>query len=446
MRKKHPQFSVSGPDPRLAVWEEKELGSGDMPGGSFVVPDLQPNAFHQTMLHLNYRDADADLFSRACIAQYDDRPSDIYGYLFAQVFEPSVLTEIALLEGCNRTAVEQLEFGSGSRMDRLRADVCESKAMSPVQAVNIAAALISISRFKLAKIVLAGINREKCGTRDIFEIAMLDFVITNRLADADGVGLAFTRMREVIEVANLPGDRIMDAATQAVVWHMKSAQVDKATFDWFFALGKSILAAGTKVEAGSKSSWYRAVAMIPAARGDKSTTRQLMNRARAAAQEASKTPGSAYELHFLKTYHESSVKEYMYVARDKHAALAEAEALIALDPHWSPSYGERAEIYEKFGDWQAAAMSFERAGRLGPPYVGHHLFCAALAWERADMPEIALPIYQELLQLDETNASVVVAGGRLARKLGDASSGDFSKALSPIHDNLSPEQRKHLLD
>jgi tetratricopeptide (TPR) repeat protein len=411
-----------------------------------VVLDLPPNAFHQTMLHLAYGTADADLFSRACIEQYDERPSEAYGYLFAQVFEPFVLNEIALLEGCNRSALEQLEVGSGSRMDRLRADMGASSVVKPVQAVNIAAALISISRFKLAEILLSSIQRAKCSARDLFEIAMLEFVIANRLANTDGMRQAFLRMRDVIETADIPVDRIMDAATQAVVWHMKSAQVDEATFNWFFALGKSLLADDTKVKAGSKSSWYRAIAMIPAALGDKVATRELMHRARTEAEEAVDTPGRAYEMHFLKTYHESSLKEYMYVARDKDAALAEAEALIAIDPHWSPSYGERAEVYERFGDWQSAAMSFERAGRLGPPYVGHHLFSAALAWERTDAPETALPIYQDLLQFDETNPSVVVAGVRLARRLGDTSGGAFSKALTAIDGRLTPEHRKYLQD
>lgn len=407
-----------------------------------TVFQLLPNSFHQTMLHLTYESVDADLFSRTCVEQYDGRPTDAYGYLFAQVFEASVLNEIATLEGCSLSALERLEIGSGARIDCLRIDTCASSSKTPVQAVNIAAALISISRFKLAERVLSSIDRDRCNDRDMFEIAMLEFVINNRLANTDGMREAFRRMRRVIETAMLPPDRVIDAATQAVVWYIKSAVIDKATFEWFFSLGRSLVSDG--VEAGSESSWYRAVAMIPASRGDKTGTRKLMLCARHAAEKTLNARSRVYELHFLKTYHESALKEHMYVTGDKDAALAEADSLIALDPLWSASYGEKAEVYQRFGDPEAAAICFERAGRCGPPYVGHHFFCAAQAWERVGAAVKALPIYEDLLGLDVTNPSVVVAGLRLARKLCDRSCGRFEAACDAISNKLGPEHSAYL--
>jgi tetratricopeptide (TPR) repeat protein len=394
------------------------------------------------MLHLTYESVDADLFSRTCVEQYDGRPTDAYGYMFAQVFEASVLNEIATLEGCSHSALERLEIGSGVRIERLRIDTSASSSKTPVQAVNIAAALISISRFKLAERVLSAIDRDKCNDRDLFEIAMLEFVINNRLANTNGMQKAFRQMRRVIETVRLPPNRVIDAATQAVVWHIKSAVIDKATFEWFFALGRCLVSDG--VEAGSESSWYRAIAMIPASRGDMPSTRKLMLCARQAAEKTLNARPRVYELHFLKTYHESALKEHMYITSDKDAALAEADALIALDPYWSASYGEKAEIYQKFGDSEAAAICFERAGRCGPPYVGHHFFCAAQAWECLGAAEKALLIYEDLLSLDETNPSVVVAGLRLARKLCDRSCGRFEAAYDVISDKLGPQHRKYL--
>lgn len=414
------------------------------PPGASILVGLSPNAFHQTMVHLAYEAEDVDLFSRACVEQYDERPTDAYGYLFAQVFEPLVLNEIATLEGCRRTALEGLETGSGARIERLRANIGASSTKPPVQAVNIAAALTSISRFRVAEKVLLSIDRRKCGGRDLFEISMLEFVINNRLANIGGVQDAFAQMRRVIEIAKLPADRVIDAAAQAVVWHMKSTLIDKATFNWFLALGKSLVSGGAAVEAGSQSSWYRAIAMIPASRGDKVGTRELMLRARQTAEETLNKRPRAYEMHFLKTYHESALREHMYLTGDKDAAVAEADALIAVDPFWSPSHGEKAEVHQKFGDFQQAALCFERAGLLGPPYVGHHLFCAAQAWERAGAPEKALPIYEDLLGLEEQNPSVVVAGVSLTRRLGDNTGGLFRVALSAIEDSLGHEHRAYL--
>ena len=404
---------------------------------------LSINAFHETMVHLSYGTAEADLFSEACVEQYDDRPVDGYGYLFAQVFEPEVLNEIAALEGCSCGALEALDVGSGSRIDALRGDI-GGVARTPVQGVNIAAALISISRFKLAETVLGGITRRACDPRDLFEIAMLDFVIGNRRGETDVMRMAFHRMRGAIEAGNIPASRVIDAAAQSVVWHMKSGLIDKTTFDWFSATGKALVDDDSTIDPGARSSWYRAIAMIPAARGDKAATRELMIRARRAGEETLTLRLRAYEKHFLKTYHESALKEHLYLTGDRDAALAEAAALVALDPYWAPSYGEQAEVHRKFDDWSAAAACFEHAGGLGPPYVGHHLFSAAQAWEQADAPEMALGIYFDLLSLDEQNVSVAVAGLRLADKLGHVSQRRFGALVAAAKDRLTSEHREYL--
>jgi len=407
------------------------------------VLDLKPNVFHQTMLDFAHGHSNVDLFSQACIEQYDHRPTDHYGYLFAQVFEPHVLAEIAALEGISRARLEQLEAGLGARIDSLRADIVRAAAMTPVEAVNVAAALISISRFGLAAHLLDTIDPATCDERDIFEIEMLRFVIANRLSDVRSAQRAFREMRRIAETARLPAERVIDAAGQAVVWHMKSRMIDRATFDWFLGFGNRLIADGD-VEAGAKSSWYRAIAMIPASRGDGDRTRALMLRARSAGEESLRARPRAYELHLLKTYHESALKEYLYLTGDRDAALAEAHSLITLDPHWSPSHGEEAEIHLRFGDWEAAATCFERAGRMGPPFVGHHLFCAAQAWERAQAKQRALAIYADLLDLDDRNLSVVVAGVRLERRLGKSGEQIFEAAFEAVKASLGREHREYL--
>jgi tetratricopeptide (TPR) repeat protein len=329
-------------------------------------------------------------------------------------------------------------------MERLRAQMRGCGAASVIALVNTAAVLISLSRFGLAADVLASIRRSDCDDRALFEIAMLEFVISNRLANAEGMRAAFANMRRAIERSKLPAERLLDASGQAVVWRLKTKAIDEQEFQWFLDLGKHVIAQERGSEAGARSSWYRAVAMIPAAKGDKAATRELMLRARRTAEEALVSRPRAYETHFLKTYHESALKEHMYLTGDKHAAFAEADALIALDPYWSPSYGEKAEAHQRFGEIELAAECYERAGELGPPYVGHHMFGAAQSWERAGRLERALQICEHLLPLDEVNASVVVAGYAAARKLGDATGGAFGEAFGKIETGLSPSHRDYL--
>lgn len=130
---------------------------------------LTPNAFQRTIVHFDHGGVDADLFSRACVEQYDDSPVESFGYLFAQVFEPHVLQEVAALEGQPIEAIERLEYGASERMERLRAQMRGRSAASIIALVNTAAVLISLSRFGLAAEVLASIPVSllhlRCGAR-----------------------------------------------------------------------------------------------------------------------------------------------------------------------------------------------------------------------------------------------------------------------------------------
>ena len=153
---------------------------------------------------------------------------------------------------------------------------------------------------------------------------------------------------------------------------------------------------------------------------------------------------SAYETHFLKTYHESSIKEQMYVTRDHAAAVAEGEALIALDPAWSISHGEVAEAHRHFGAADAAAAFFETVARCGPPYVGHHLFSAAQCHEAIGGHDTALALYAELLTVAPDNPSVIVSGAKLAARTGDDCYAVFSRTLDRVRPTLSPHHLRQL--
>ncbi len=118
--------------------------------------------------------------------------------------------------------------------------------------------------------------------------------------------------------------------------------------------------------------------MIPAGRGQALQTRHYMQRAREAAEEVISRRPRRHEMNFIKTYHESAIKEHLYVTGDFEKAKEAGNALIALDAGWAPSYAELAEVYQKSGDQQRAAELYEQAlATLGPPYVGHHLLNAA---------------------------------------------------------------------
>ncbi|MFD6531210.1 tetratricopeptide repeat protein [Streptomyces sp. NPDC060184] len=411
-------------------------GAADGPAGR---PPLR-NTFQETLLGLEYtpRPEGADLFSRACVEQYQEYRPDRFGYVFAQVFEPNTLTEVALLEGVSPEAAADLSHRPTASMTAL-AEHVEGRADLPVVTlVNLAAALISVSRFDAARLVLADAEARARTPEEVFETAMLAFVVANRRDDGAGSPPAFARMRQAVETGRLVPHRALDACAQAVVWYLKRQELPEADYRWFLNTGLELVRDHPDMPSGGVSSWYRALAMLPAAEGDAAATRRYMESAREAADETYTRSPRAYELHLLKTYYESSVKEHMYVTRDLDRAVEAGRALIALDPVWSPSYGELGDVMARFGKPEAAARLYEKAVSLGAPYYGHHLLRAARMREKATQSEQALGHYEALARLAPDSAPLLEDGLRLARSVGHGSRAYFEDALARLREQPSP--------
>ncbi|MBM0275408.1 hypothetical protein [Micromonospora tarensis] len=144
------------------------------------------NTFQQTFVGLEYETTDdqpADLFSRACVEQYLDFDPHQFGYLFAQVFESEVLREVALLEGVPFEELDTLRYQPTATIKNLAELVENSADLDVVEHVNLAAALISISRFGMAERLLASAATAARTPLETFETAMLEFVVSNRRDD-----------------------------------------------------------------------------------------------------------------------------------------------------------------------------------------------------------------------------------------------------------------------
>ncbi|MFF5712338.1 hypothetical protein [Streptomyces sp. 62] len=398
------------------------------------------NAFQETLLGIEYGPRpDVDLFSQACVEQFQEFQTTAYGYDFAQVFEPNALTEVALLAGLDPTAVADLTHRPTPGTVSL-AELTEHSADLPVVGlVNVASALISVSRFGLAERLLDQAAARSATARETFEVAMLELIVANRRDDGVGSPRAFARMRQAIETGGVPADRSLDGCSQAVVWYLKRKELPEESFRWYLRLGRELVARHSDMPTAAVSSWYRALAMSPAAEGDAVTTRQYMDNARRAAEETYAHTPRAYELHLLKTYHESSIKEHLYVTGDIDRAVESGRDLIALDPVWAPSYGELGEVLAKAGRAEAAARMYEKAAELGPPYYGHHLLQAARLREKAGDGERALGHYQSLTELAPDSEPLLEAGLVLARTLSHDSAAYFDDALGALRSGANAD-------
>jgi hypothetical protein len=246
--------------------------------------EVRRNCFQQTLLGLEYTVAPgeaADVYSRACVEAFASVDWSGWGYPFTQVFEPGVLFEVALLEGVAYEDLAELSYRS-SRSARSNRDMLtsvEARLIKPAEASYAA-----------------------WSTR--------------------------SPMRSAAATGAVPRARILDACTQAVVWYLKRREVGKDDFLWWAAVGQTLARRHHAMPASAISSWYRGLAMVPAAKGMPDMTRGDMRSAREAAEAAERAveqhAGPA-ELNLVKTYLESSLKEHMYITRDFDAAVSAVE-------------------------------------------------------------------------------------------------------------------------
>lgn len=380
------------------------------------------NAFSRTMVELDVTDdVTHDLFSRSVRQHLRDLRSFRWTFPLTQVFEPEVLDEAALLRGLDPTAVRRLDEGSSTA--QALAEEAAAAADEPAEeTLCVAAALVSVSRFELAREVLRTVDAT-AHPRAAFERAMLEFVIANRTTlSAERMTAAFRRMQAAARSEEVPRDRLLDACAQAVVWYLKCEAVPRELFEWFSREGQSLVThRRDELGAATVSSWYRGIAMVPAGRRDADLTRRVMRQAGRVAEEAIAQAGSgALELTLRKTYHESSVKEYLYVSRDQEQALYHADQLVDLDPAWSVSHGEKAEVCRSFRLLEQAAENFDAAATVGPPYVRHHLLQAARAWDELGEPRAALERYDAICAIGMPLPGLLQEAAAVRQRVHDA--------------------------
>lgn len=386
------------------------------------------NSFQEALLELRLsKESAADIFSRAAVQAFDGNNWREFGYPFTQIFEPNVLHEIALLENLPFDAIARLEHCQSSAVAWLKYRISEAATLGVAELLNLASALVSISRFELATVLVEQASARATASRDSFEVGWLEFLISNRCDDGARSPQAFAKMRTAAESGAIPRGRVLDACCQGIVWYVKRREIPEDQFKWCVAKGNRIAKVRDGLESGTVSSWFRGLAMIPAAKGNADETRRHMTIAREAALE--KKHPSAFEMNAIKTYYESTLKEHVHLTRDLEQAEQAGEALIALDPFWAPSYGELADAYIKFGKIERAATLFERAVLLGPPYVGYHRLQAARCLVQQGDYGSALSHYTVLAELAPDYTPMHKEALEVAHRVKGKSNGTFAETF-----------------
>ncbi|MBD8706066.1 hypothetical protein IFT47_05405 [Pseudomonas sp. CFBP 13711] len=370
-----------------------------------------------------YEDAGAHQtnWSRSVCAGLAEQNFDEVPYRVPQLLEPSTLFEVAQRHSIGIDELEYFSYPMDGPVAKVKwlADMLDWAP--PVQMLSLAQCLAASCRYRFANEVLAKVPYERLFPDQRLTYHLTRFAIQNRLEITSSHQEDFTALRALIQSNQTAPARVLDVCSQAIVWKLKGNAINDELNRWFIDTGeaaaKQIASSYEPVDLVSLSSFYRGLAMVPAAKGDISATRQYMLLAENYAEAVinSEKGRSIPAREARKTVYESKLKEMLYVARDVENAREVAEELIHFDPHWSISYHEAAEVEMKDGQWQRASQRFQEAYDIGFPRRTYSQYMIGACNQQLGKFDLALDAFKNTLLLDATNISAGISGYGVAR-------------------------------
>jgi tetratricopeptide (TPR) repeat protein len=366
-------------------------------------------------------------------------------YLFnSQSLEPSVLFEVARDSGIAENDLQSLNYElDGTDGNTARSPIgtvqwlVRNIAWAPqIQRINLAYCLASLVRYQLAHHVLNQVDVHRLRPNEKYLYYVARFMVSNRLEINEGNIETFAAIQQLIEDGAVSDARALSSASFAIVWHDKTSSLNASLHGWFTALGQRLATSMQQTTVFSEqialSGFYRAYAMIPARQRDVAATRAAMVLAEQFAEQA--TPFNqvteVIATDAKKTVLESSLKEHLYLRADLEAAERTGRELIALDPNWSISYHELAEVLSHAGRNAEALEQYKKALSIGLPRVAFSQYMIAHTLEKLGRRDEALAAYQHTLVLDDSNISAGVCAHNLAKRMKHDSVHDLASKIA----------------
>ncbi|WP_448511804.1 tetratricopeptide repeat protein [Photorhabdus laumondii] len=384
----------------------------------------------EATLHYNRTSVRESIWSKATCLALTHHNFDMNGYVITQALEPSFLKEVSDTVNIPYMMVENFTYPCKSPSDALQWLLSMKPYLPDIQKLNLARALITTGRYRLAQEILTEINSQKLYPEQQMTYLITRFIADNRLGIYANNTHLFENIRAIIETEKISEESILEVTSLAIVWYLKTKAIDPVTYEWFETCGKCVVECILEREAFKAklalSSFYRAYAMVPAATGDSSATRVLMLKAQHFAEslEPQNDLEEALAATAKKTVLESSIKEMLYVSQDFDAAEQYGLELISLDPHWSINYQELAEVYIKKSEYEKALEQYKNAKHVGLPRATLTEYMIGVCHAYLGDAVAAVDAFKRVLQTDVTNISAGLSGYKVASK-NDLSSKEY---------------------
>lgn len=380
------------------------------------------NAFLSALIHLKETDNKSNIWSQTVCRAFQSHNFNETSYTLGQVLEPSILYEVSTVTNIPIKNLIKLDYVSDGPIKLIQNYLTNIKVISPIEKLNVAYSLTALSRCEYALHILQIIDSNQLSNEDKIHYYLLQFILKNRL-DINSYETEFQKMKVLLEENNFSDIIQLKISTQAIVWQMKQKRVSEELFKWYVKKGlesvKTIRNGSNFKEHIALSNFYRAYAMIPADNLLIKETRIEMEKALYYANIS--TPNNELEkyrkLDSIKTCYESELKEHLYLSKNYTEAERAGFDLINLDPNWSISYHEMADLYLKLDKTNEALAMFEKSKEIGLPRITYTHFMMGYCLNTLNRKEESLFEFIKTLEMDSTNISAGINGYNIAKEL-----------------------------
>ncbi|MDX8360675.1 hypothetical protein [Cytobacillus sp. IB215316] len=388
------------------------------------------NAFLSAILHLKEVDNISSLWTQGvCRTIEHEIP-----FHLGQVLEPSTLVEVSRVTQLPLEKILKLDYETSGFMRDIKDNISNMSSLSSIEKLILSYRLTYIARYDLAISIFSSINIDDLVVQNKIQYYFLKFILQNR-QNQNQHEKEFTKMMELFEVHTLPESQILMVCSNAIVWKLKAKSIGEKLFNWFVEYGlktaESLGEGRDFKEHIALSQFYRAYAMIPAEDLLINETRKEMEKSLYFANLA--VPKNSWQEYrksdAIKTIYESELKEHLYVSKNLQAAEKAGRNLLSLDPNWSISYHEVAEVFLASNQVEKALEMFEKSLHVGLPRLIFTQYMIGHCLGTLKREEEAIDAFVKTLKLDTYNISAGINGYNFAKKLNHHTEGIFKSFL-----------------
>ncbi|MCK1985993.1 MULTISPECIES: tetratricopeptide repeat protein [unclassified Peribacillus] len=381
--------------------------------------------FLSTVMHLQHDLNNVTNWSKSVVRTFETHSFDDVPYYQSQLIDETVNFEIARSMNLNLEDVRNLNYESQSpNLKIIKWLISNLSYVTPVQKLNLSFVLSSMGKYHLADNILKNVEFSKLLPKEQAYYYLQSFLLGNRLGTRNFFDEEFSKIKNILENNKLSPSAEMVFVTQVIAWYVKNKSFSVDIYKWFLDRGKL----NEKKIKNSKdfhnllaaSNYYRASAMVFMSFNNKEDMRKTMELSYKTADllEASSELGFIKKTEALKTYYESSSKEFAYYHKDLETSIKYLDSMEEIDSNWNITYQEKGDIYSHFEHKEMAIQEYTKALNLdGPNYI-YTLFKRSLLHEELRNYEKALEGYKEIMLLDDLNLSSAINGFNISIKLG----------------------------